>query len=335
MEQADFPYATRTVAPAFPPPDVVAGLLRVATLAPSMHNTQPWRFRILRADQTVELYADPSRMLKYSDPHGRAVHIACGAALFNLRLAVAVAGREPVVRLFPDPGRPLLLAALRLAGPYRPSEADTELLAAVAARHTNRGPFSNRPVPPGVLAELVQAARTEGVTLHLPGQEETARLLYLVRDAERDLLADPGYRAELARWVGGNRDRDGIPGSALGPRDPIGRTPVRDFTPDRHEPLGYAWFEEAPRLAVLSTAGGTRKDWMHAGQALQRVLLTATLRGIAVAPLTQPLETADAWLVRDPRAGVEQPQMILRLGCGLPVPASPRRPVSDVLDEQR
>jgi nitroreductase len=85
--------------------------------------------------------------------------------------------------------------------------------------------------------------------------------------------------------------------------------------------------------SVLSTAGGTRKDWVHAGQALQRVLLAATLRGIAAAPLTQPLETADAWLVRDPRADIEQPQMILRLGYGLPVPASPRRPVSDVLDE--
>jgi nitroreductase len=298
-----------------------------------MHNTQPWRFRVLRADQIIELYADPSRMLKYSDPHGRAVHIACGAALLNLRLAVAAVGREPVVRLFPDPGRPLLLAALRLARPYRPSEADTELHAAIAARHTNRRPFSNRRVPAGLLAELVQAASTEGATLHLPDQEETARLLYLVGDAERDLLADPGYRAELARWAGGNRAGDGVPGGALGPRDPVRRTPVRDFTADRREPPGYAWFEEAPRLAVLSTAGGTRKDWMHAGQALQRVLLTATLRGIATAPLTQPLETADAWLVRDPRAGVAQPQMILRLGYGLPVPGSPRRPVSDVLDE--
>jgi nitroreductase len=333
MEQADFPYTTRTGAPGFPPPDVIAEMLRAATLAPSMHNSQPWRFRVLRADQTIELYADPSRMLKHADPHGRAVHIACGAALFNLRLAVAVAGRESAVRLFPAPGQPQLLAALRLAGPCRPSEADAELHAAIAARHTNRRPFSNRPLPPGVLAELVEAASAEGATLHLPDDAETARLLYLVSDAERDLAADPGYRAELARWVGGNRDRDGIPSDALGPRDPAGRTPVRDFAPDRHEALGYAWFEEAPRLAVLSTAGGTRKDWMHAGQALQRVLLTATLRGIAAAPLTQPLETADAWLVRDPRAGIEQPQMILRFGYGLPVPASPRRPVSDVLDE--
>jgi nitroreductase len=252
--------------------------------------------------------------------------------LFNLRLAVAVAGREPVVRLLPDPAQPQLLAVLRLAGPHRPGEADTDLHAAIAARHTNRRPFSNRRVPPGVLAELVAAASTEGATLHLPDHTETARLLWLIRDAEQDLLAEPCYRAELARWVGGNREADGIPSSALGPRDPIGQTPVRDFTPDRHQPLGNDWFEENPQLAVLSTAAGTRKDWLHAGQALQRVLLTATARGIAAAPLTQPLETADAWLVRDPRERMEQPQLILRLGYGLTVPQTPRRPVTDVVD---
>jgi nitroreductase len=335
MEQADFSPPTRAAAEGFPPPDVIAELLRAATLAPSMHNTQPWRFRVSPEDQAIELYADPARMLAHSDPRGRAVHIACGAALFNLRLAVAVAGREPVVRLLPDPGHPHLLAVLRMAGPHRPGEADTELHAAIARRHTNRGPFSNRAVPPGVLAELVQAAAAEGAVLQLPDHAETARLLALVSDAERDLLADPAYRAELARWAGGNRDRDGIPGSALGPRDPYGRTRVRDFTPDRREPAGYAWFEEDPRLAVLSTGGGSRKDWLHAGQALQRVLLTATARGIAAAPLTQPLEMSDAWLVRDPRSGSGHPQMILRLGYGLPVPATPRRPVSDVVDEPR
>jgi nitroreductase len=335
MKRTDSSPERSAVVPECPEPEVIAGWLGSATLAPSMHNTQPWRFRVSRADQIIELYADPSRMLKDGDPHGRAVHISCGAALFNLRLAVAVGGREAVVRLLPDPGQPQLLAELRLAGPYRPGEADTELHAAITARHTNRQPFSNRPVPPGVLAELVQSASSEGATLHFPDHSETSRLLHLISDAERDLLADPGYRTELAQWVGENRDRDGIPSSALGPRDPVGRTPVRDFTPDQHQPLGYAWFEENPQLAVLSTAGGTRKDWMHAGQALQRVLLNATAHGIAAAPLTQPLETADAWLVRDPREDAEQPQMILRLGYGLPASATPRRPVSDVLDQRQ
>jgi nitroreductase len=155
----------------------------------------------------------------------------------------------------------------------------------------------------------------------------------LARDAERDQLADPAYRAELAEWAGGARDREGIPDSALGPRSPDSPTPVRDFRPGQSGPPSHAWFEEAPQLVVLSVRSGGKADLLRAGQALQRVLLTATDRGIAASPLTQPLETADAWLVRDPRSESEQPQMILRIGYGLEVPPAPRRPVSEVLDD--
>jgi nitroreductase len=313
-------------------PRLITDLLAAAVTAPSMHNTQPWRFRVRRYSQVIELRADPSRALPYSDPVGRAVHIACGAALFNLRLAAAVAGREAVVKLLPDPLQPVLLASVRLAGLYRALEAELELHAAIARRHTNRLPFSDRPVPPGVLAELVEAARVEGAILHVLDHDETVRVLGLVRDSERDQLADPDYRAELARWAGGARDQDGIPDSALGPRAFDGPTPVRDFTPGRPRPGGYAWFEKTPQLAVLSVHVGDRANWLRAGQALQRVLLTATARGIATSPLTQPLETADAWQVRDPRSGHEQPQMILRIGYGLPVASTPRRPVSQVLN---
>jgi len=319
MNQPNPSPVRETMTPGCPPSAVIAELLRTAALAPSMHNTQPWRFGFIRASQTIELYADPSRMLAHSDPTGRAVHIACGAALFNLRLAAAVAGREPVVRLLPDDGEPLLLAVLRLGGPHRADQTEQELHAAIPDRHTNRHPFSNRAVPSGVLAELLEAAAVEGATLHLPDHAEAARLLYLARDAERSLLAEPGYQAELVRWVGGARDGDGIPDSALG----------------HHLPVRYAWFEENPQLAVLSTANGTRADWLRAGQALQRVLLAATSHGLAVCPLTQPLETADSWLVRDPRTGNDIPQMILRLGYGLPVPGTPRRPVADILNEPR
>ena len=312
---------------------MVAELLAAAVAAPSMHNTQPWRFRVRRTANTIELRADPARMLRYSDPRGRALHIACGAALFNLRLAAAVAGRQPVVQLLPDPGQALLLATVSLAGRYHAQPAELELHAAITRRHTNRGPFSGRPVPPGVLAELAEAAELEGAVLHILDHGETIRVLHLVQDAEREQLADPAYRAELAEWAGGARDREGIPDSALGPRSPDSPTPVRDFTPGRSSPPSYAWFEETPQLAVLSVHFGGKADWLRAGQAMQCVLLTATNRGIAATPLTQPLETADAWLVRDPRSGSEQPQMILRIGYGLPVQPAPRRPVPEVLDE--
>jgi nitroreductase len=310
---------------------LVDELLAAATAAPSMHNTQPWRFRVRR--DTIELRADPERALPVADPTGRAVHIACGAAVLNLRLAAAVACREAVVQLLPDLQQPLLLAKVRLAGPYQADPAERELHAAITIRHTNRGPFSGHPVPPGVLAELADAARVEGGILHVLDSGETARVLYLAKDAERAWLADPAYRAELARWAGGMRDREGMPDSVLAPRSPDRPAPVREFAPGRPAPAGYAWFEEDPQLAVLSTPSSGKGSWLLAGQALQRVLLTAALRGIAASPLTQPLESAEAWLVRDPRSGHEEPQMILRLGYGLPVSPSPRRPVTDVLDD--
>src|SRR5713101_897822 len=221
--------------------EVFEQLLQAAVAAPSMHNTQPWRFRVRQASRTIELRADPARQLPYSDPDGRAVHIACGAAVFNLRLAAAVAGWQASVLLLPE------------------------------------------------------AARLEGAILHIPDHDESVRLLHLAADAERDLLTDLRYLAELARWTGGQRDREGIPDSALGPRSPEGSAPVRDFTPGpRSQPVRYAWFETTPQLAVLSMRSGTKADWLRAGQALQRVLLTATARGISASPLTHPLETRDA-----------------------------------------
>jgi len=185
----------RSASPADLSEQTVAELLAAAVAAPSMHNTQPWRFRVRRDSHTIELHADPARALRYGDPAGRAVHIGCGAALFNLRMAAAAAGRQPVVRLLPDPGQPLLLATVRLGGPYRAQQAERELYAAIARRHTNRNPFSGRRVPPGVLAELTEAATAEGAILHILDYSETVRVLRLAREAEGDQLADPGYRA--------------------------------------------------------------------------------------------------------------------------------------------
>lgn len=334
--KADDQLASRRPGESYGPPRRLADeLVRAAVAAPSMHNTQPWRFRIEDAGGTIELHADPARILPLGDPEGRAAHIACGAALFNLRLAAAVAGLRPDIRLLPAPGQPMLLAEIRLAGRHHPTRWERELHAAIWRRQTNREPFSNRPVPPGIRAELAEAACLEGATLAFLDRDEARRVLSLAAGAERDLLADPAYRAELARWAGGYRDRDGVPGTALGPRSPEGRTPVRDFNPDRrHGPTRYAWFEEHPQLAALSADSGGPMSWLAAGQALQRVWLTATCRGVSVCPLTQPLESADAWLVRNPRSAAGLPQMILRIGYGLPLPPGPpRRPAAEVIDE--
>jgi nitroreductase len=316
------------------PRRLVDELVGAAVAAPSLHNAQPWRFLVRDGGSVIELSVDPARMLPTADPGGRAAHIACGAALFNLRLAAAVAGLRPDIALLPDPGQPLLMAEVRLPGTRRAAAAwERELHAAIARRQTNREPYSTRPVPTGTRADLAKAADAEGAILHFLDRDEALRVRRLAADAELDLLADPAYRAEVARWVGGPREGDGIPDAALGPTSPEGGQPVRRFVPGRPSPVRYERFEENPQLAVLSVRAGGARNWLAAGQALQRVWLTATSRGISCCPLTQPLETADAWLVRDPRSGTEQPQMILRIGYGPPIPAgAPRRAVSDVID---
>jgi hypothetical protein len=157
-------------------------------------------------------------MLSSADPHGRAAHIACGAALFNLRVAAAAAGLRPDIRLLPDPGQPLLLAEIRLTGRHQATSWERELKAAIPRRQTNQKPFSSRVVPPGIRAELGEAASLEGAALHFLDHGEAVRVLGLAAAAERDMLADPAYRAELARWVGDQPDRGGIPDGALGPR---------------------------------------------------------------------------------------------------------------------
>jgi nitroreductase len=142
-------------------------LIEAAVAAPSILNTQPWRFTARLTEEIIELYADPARMLRRTDPDGRGVHISCGAALFNLRLAVSCAAVEPVTRLLPQPGNPQLLATVRLAGPQPTRARERDLHAAIWRRHTTRTPCSGPPVSGPALAALAEAAALEGATLVL------------------------------------------------------------------------------------------------------------------------------------------------------------------------
>ncbi|MEU1279246.1 nitroreductase [Streptomyces sp. NPDC005805] len=317
-------------------------LVAAAVTAPSMHNAQPWTFRFRPGDGLLQLRREPSRSMPATDLGDRAQHLGCGAALFNLRVAAARHGWLPRTTLLPSPDEPELLAELS----FRRSDADPEGLAelyeALPRRRTSREPFTGEPVPPELRDALSGAAVAEGCRLTFLSDWQVDSVLELTEDAAYQEATTEEIRAETERWVrtgtpgapaGGAPAASGIPAASLGPRRWDGRAPVRDFEP-ANSVAGRpsAVFESHPCLAVLGSRNDAPPDWLVAGQAMERVLLRATVDGLSTALSSQALERPEfRWAVRDPFA-VGHPQMILRLGYGPPVPATPRRPVAEVLE---
>ncbi|MGW7547409.1 Acg family FMN-binding oxidoreductase [Streptomyces sp. NPDC054770] len=314
----------------------VTALVENAAAAPSMHNAQPWKFSFRRGDSTFRLRSDLERAMPHADPTTRALHLGCAAALFNLRVAAAHAGWETAVDLLPDPADPRLLAVVRLTDPA-PSDNDlAPLYPAIHRRHTSRHPFTEEEIPQAIKDSLSAAALLEGARLSFPELWHVRTLLDLVHDAEGRDATDPAAADELEQWTRATAEAgsDGVPEYAFGPRRRAGEAPVRDFVgripvPGREA----ATFENTPQLALLGTTRDRPRDWLVAGQAMERVLLQATLDGLATSLTSQALERPELrWTVRDPQSAMGYVQMVLRLGYGPAGPGTPRRPVHEVLD---
>jgi hypothetical protein len=317
------------------PADQAGYLIATAARAPSVHNTQPWRFRA--GQYVIELYADRRRKLRV-DPAGREMLISCGAALFGLRLAVRSLGYLPVVKLLPDPARLRLLARVRLGAAEPMTARERQMLAALPHRHTHRGPFAPGPLPAGLVAGLQHDVLAEGATLALVDPALAyQQLADIVGAAGRRQDLDPLARAEVRRWSRGAGDpaRDGIPAHAFparAGRQP-GRLPQRDFDLGRGLGLLATGGPPPAATAVLLTPGDGRADWLRAGQALHRLLAHAASRWVFASLYTQPLEAAAIRaLIRDRLALPGAPQMLLQLGPAHTTHATARRPPDDLIE---
>ncbi|MEU5366733.1 nitroreductase family protein [Streptomyces sp. NPDC005925] len=322
-----------------PSDEWVATVVSDAVTAPSMHNAQPWRFRFIRRDRAFEVWADLQRALPHSDPDTRGLHLGCGAALLNLRVAITHAGWHPETLLLPDLTDRTLLATVRLAGTSDDVSGLKALYSAIRQRHSSRNPFQERQIPQTVRAVLAESARAEGAALVFPDSWHLWEVLELAQQAEARNITDRGSDRDLTRWTHIDAPSvsiadDGVPHYAFGPRKRGGKAPVRDFAgPRQVSGRDAADFEQNPQLALISTDHDRPEDWLRAGQAMERVLLRATREGLVGSFVTQPLEWTDLrWPLRDPRTGTGYVQILLRLGYGPRGPATPRRPVPEVLD---
>ncbi|GAA3560306.1 nitroreductase [Nonomuraea rosea] len=298
-------------------------LLVAAGEAPSVLNTQPWRFRVRDGD-VIELLADWDRWLRVSDPRGRSLHVSCGAALLNLRIAARAAGRKPDVQLLPDAdAAPDVLATVHFATRGRFSAEAREMYELIPQRRTNRAPFDARLIPVPVLSELRAAAAHERARLVFLDRRSAADLLDYAAIAQEELARDSDYMSEVAEWTA----RAGVPAHVQGPQAMGGADPIRDYG----RRAGNARFEPYPQLAVLTTAADEPMDWLRAGQALQRILLAGARHAVSASFLNQSLDLRDMRRRSDPHHRSGHPQMIMRLGYGPVVPRASRRPVTELL----
>lgn len=313
--------------------ELAAKLIGTAVLAPSSHNTQPWIFRV--RSRSIELLADRTRALPANDPDDRELTISCGCALFNLRVAAAHAGLATTVLPPPvDPPDPDCLAVLELV-PNNPPEADlVPLFDPLSSRRTYRRTFSDRPVAAEASRALVDAAGREGAWLKiLDGRALRQQVAELVAEGDEMQWANPTWRRELAVWMHPRRRGDGfgLPGLAV----PMAQAVIRTFD------MGYGiaardiqLADASPALAVLGTAGDSLADWIAAGQALQRLLLTARLHDMQASYLNQPIQVA--WLRPRLLQLTGHPgfaQLLLRMGYpDAEVAAAPRRPLDEVTE---
>jgi hypothetical protein len=318
-------------------------LIEVAARAPSVHNTQPWRFSV--TGQAIELYADASRQLM-EDPAGREMIISCGAALFGLRLAVRSLGYKPEVDLFPEPSQRRLLARVR-AGRAAPMTADERaMLQAAPHRHTHRGAFEPGLLPGGLLERLRDDAEAEGATLAVIDDGPAYQRLTAILAAwsqRRDLYptspAEIRTRAETLRWTHeeGSQARDGVPARAF-PAAAGGATgglPQRDFDLDRGWGFPPSAGPPAPVTAIMVARGEDERSWLRAGQALQRILLRATSQWVFARLQTQPLLSASVRAqIRSSLTPSGSPQVLLELGVARTSRPTGRRPADELTTDR-
>lgn len=308
-------------------------VLEAAIRAPSLHNSQPWRWHC--TSSAIELYADAGHALPATDPDDRELLIACGAALLNLRLAIRAHDVYPVVRLLPSGEQRDLLAVVYPERSRVASSAELRLAGAIDRRTTNRHPFLPGAVPIPVRNELRRAAEFELARMATLHDAHLPVVRSLVHEAYQAQRRDAAFLAEWRAWVCVGADvRDGVPYYSAGPRPQAGDVWVlRDFANGQGRARSAGeHFEPAPLLVTIGTATDSRISWLRAGQAMQRVLLTATTAGLAASFLSQVIEVPGTRAAL--RALLDDtlwPQVLLRLGYGLwAVPHTPRRDVDDV-----
>ncbi len=314
--------------------EVVRDAVELACRAPSLHNSQPWRW--VAADGVLHLYLDRDRVMRSADDGGREALISCGAALDHLRVALAAAGWRTTVERFPNPNDPAHLASIDFVPMEFVTDAHRRLADAIPLRRTDRLPLG---APPEWERQetLLRARIDPGLHLDVLSGDARAQLAEASTLTEALRLYDSPYHAELGWWTAPIQTEEGIPYSSLVSASESERVDVgRSFPVTGHTQRRAALGEDHAQVAVLSTDGDTRDAAVLSGEALSRILLECTVAGLASCTVTHVTELAVGRNIITALIGRDTfPQLLIRIGVAptlekVPAP-TPRRPLDDVL----
>jgi nitroreductase len=317
----------------FPDVETMPSALSLAVRAPSVHNSQPWLWRV--GNHSLQLYANRDLQLAHTDPDARDLMLSCGATLNHCAVAFAALGWQAKIHRFPNPADPHHLAAIELYR-YPATELDIGLAAAIPRRRTDRRRYSSWPVPRGDIAVMGARAARAGVTLRRV--DETKHLKHLVAEAAHRHAEDAAYLAEMTTWSGQYASTAGVPARSVPGGIPSTALFARSFAGGRLAQTADAEsLHDNAVVVALGTVDDSELSRLRAGEATSLVLLTATALGLASCPVTEPLE------IPETRHAVQVdvfgddgiPQMLLRIGWSPlnadPLPSTPRRDMSEVV----
>ncbi|BBX65821.1 putative NAD(P)H nitroreductase acg [Mycobacterium saskatchewanense] len=319
-----------------PDVQVIREAVTLACHAPSLHNSQPWRW--IAEGPALSLRADRYRLVYATDRAGRELTLSCGAVLDHLRVAMAAAGWDSVTHRLPDPKDPDHLASLRFSPLAEVTESHRRRAAAILRRHTDRLPYRAPAAWPALEAALRRAVAPYGISLDTVTDDARPALAEASRLTETLRRYDTSYQDELRWWTSPFSSDMGVPQSELVSSSESSRVDIgRAFPPagggGRHATVEH----DQSQIVVLTTETDALLDVLRCGEALSAVLLECAVAGMATCTLTHMTEMAASRdVISEVTGNPGRPQLLIRIGTSPArdphVGGTARRPVTEVLE---
>ncbi|OYN74489.1 Acg family FMN-binding oxidoreductase [Mycolicibacterium sphagni] len=319
--------------------EIIAKAIHLACRAPSLHNSQPWRWVLGHA--AVDLFADHERVVRSADRSGREAIISCGAALDHLRMAMAAAGWRTNVDPFPNPSERDHLASVDFTPAHYVTSAERDRADAILSRRTDRLPLQAPSQWESFEPVLRRTLDHSKATLDVVADDARPSLAEASRLTESIRRYDENYRDELHWWTRRFSLYQGVPPSALVSERERARVGIgREFPTTQHGRRRSDIAADHAKVLVLSTHEDTRADALNCGEALSTVLVECTTAGLATCTLTHITEIAEGRAVIQNLTGSSAfPQVLIRVGTAPALDEAPsltpRRPMSEVLQIRR